>query len=86
MDDLKEMPLVGYYHFTSKDKTKVFYVVQVLFSENDLSQNTNKGTLLNIFVNDNIYNTVSNSNFGDLLPVKISTNFSTGKLYYSIEL
>lgn len=85
MDELKEMSLVGFYNFSSKDKTKSFFVIQVLFYEEDKSMNSIKSNIINIFVNEEQYkNIVDNKSIGSILNVRIKADLSTGKVYYSI--
>lgn len=85
MDDLKEMSLVGYYNFCSKDKTKTFFVIQVLCYEEDKSLNSIKSNILNIFVDEKQYsNILDNKNIGSILKVRIRASLTTGKVYYSI--
>ena len=79
-----KMPLVGYHHFSSKDKTQIYYVVQVLDSENDVTKGTQKGTLINIFVDDEVYKKVNNFDFGEILNVELKPNLNTGKISYRI--
>ncbi len=85
MDELKEMSLVGFYNFSSKDKTKRFFVIQVLFYEEDKSMNSIKSNILNIFVDEEQYkNIVDNKSIGSILNVRIKADLLTGKVYYSI--
>lgn len=85
MDELKDMSLVGFYKFSSKDKTKSFFVIQVLFYEEDKSINSIKSNIINIFVNEEQYkNIVDNNSIGSILNVRIKADLSTGKVYYSI--
>lgn len=84
MSELKKMTLVGYYNFCSKDKTKKFFVVQVLFNEIDKSSNTVKSNIINIFTNEDIYNTTIKKQLGSSINVNIKTDLLLGKVYYSI--
>ena len=86
MNNTCEMIYVGHSHFSSKDKSKIYYVIQVLYNEEDLTRNTNKATLINIFVDDYIYNKVNKFNIGNVVKVEIKPNMSTGKISYKIVL
>lgn len=83
---VKQMTLVGYYHFNSKDKTKIFFVVQCLYSSVDLSNDNLRGTMINIFVDENVFNKVKSMDMGTSLDVQVSSNLETGKLYYTLEV
>lgn len=80
----EQMPLVGFHHFSSKDKTQIYYVVQVLHTENDLTRGTRKGTLINVFVDDETYRKVNQLDFASILTVEIHPNVNTGKINYKI--
>ena len=81
MEDVKEMKLVGYYSFSSKDKSKSYYILQVLNTMDT------KAVLNNVYVNEDIYKRVINDyDIGSLLDVKCDINYETNKVYYSIVL
>ena len=81
MEDVKEMKLVGYYSFSSKDKSKSYYVLQLLNSMDT------KAVLNNVFVDENTYKRVAGDyDIGSLLDVKCDINYETNKVYYSIVL
>lgn len=84
MDEVKQMSLVGFYNFSSKDKTKKYFVIQALCNEIDKSQNTIKSNIINIFTDENIYNSVIQKQIGSLLNVKIKADLINGKVYYNI--
>ena len=85
MDDVKDMSLVGFYNFSSKDRTKKFFVIQVLFYEEYKSLNSIKSNIINIFVDEQQYNNiVENKNIGSILKVRIKASLTSGKVYYSI--
>ena len=84
MDEVKQMTLVGFYNFSSKDKTKRYFIVQVLFNEIDKSQNTIKSNIINIYTDENIYNSVINKEIGSTINVNIKADLLSGKVYYSI--
>lgn len=80
----QEMLLVGYHHFNSKDKKEIYYVVQCLYNENDLSRGNYRGTMINVFVDDETYKKVSELELGSTLQVEVQPNLSTGKIYYKV--
>lgn len=81
---LQEMVLVGYHHFSSKDKSQIFYVVQVLYNNTDIERANNKATMINIFTTDEIYKKVCQMSIGQVLKVEMSPNLETGKIYYKV--
>ena len=84
MGTTQDMSLIGYYHFSSKDKTKHYYVIQLLSVENDVSKGTYRAYPIDIFVSEEIYNTILEKEIGTVLTVQITPNLSTGKLSYKI--
>ena len=84
MNEVKEMTLVGFYNFSSKDKTKKYFVFQVLSNDIDISNNTVKSNIINIFVNEDIYKNVSQNDIGKSLNVNIHADLSSGKIYYTL--
>ena len=84
MENLVEMILVGNNKFSSKDKTSNYFVIQALYNEADISKQTNKATLINIFVNEDLYNSLSGADIGTILKVQVIPNLSTGKVSYKI--
>lgn len=84
MESMQEMSLIGYYHFSSKDKTKHYYVVQALTSTNDVSQGNYKSNIVDIFVSEEIYNVILEKEIGTLLKVQMIPNLSTGKFSFKI--
>lgn len=80
----QDMILVGYHHFNSKDKKQIYYVVQCLYNENDTTRGNLKGTMINIFVEDNVYQKVAKLDIGTVLKIEIVPNLSTGKIYYRV--
>lgn len=86
MENVKEMTLVGFYNFKSKDGKKVYYVVQCLVND-VLGNDYCKGNLINVFVEENIYVKIVNEyDIGSAINVESKINYSTGKVYYSIVL
>lgn len=83
---LQEMVLVGYHHFSSKDKSEIFYVVQVLYNNTDIERSNNKATMINIFTTGEIYKKVCQMSIGQVLKVEMSPNLETGKIYYKVVL
>lgn len=84
MENIVEMSLVGNNKFTSKDKTKIYFVIQALYNEIDISKQINKATLINIFVSEELYNTLAGVDIGTVLKVQVVPNLSTGKVSYKI--
>ncbi len=80
----QEMVLIGYYHFNSKDKKQIYYVVQLLHSEEDKIRCNLKGTMINVFVEDDVYQKIAQLDIGTLVKVEILPNLSTGKIYYRV--
>lgn len=86
MENVKEMTLVGFYNFKSKDEKKVYYVVQCLVND-VLADDYCRGNLINVFVDKDIYNKIINEyDIGSAVNVESKINYSTGKVYYSIVL
>lgn len=84
MDEVKQMTLVGFYNFSSKDKTKRYYIVQALYNLTDKSNNSVKSNIINIYVNSDIYETISQMEIGQAINVSIKADLLNGKVYYSI--
>ncbi len=83
-NQVQEMILVGYHHFNSKDKKQIYYVVQCLYSEKDVSRGNLKGTMINIFTDDEVYKKVSDLDIGTLLKIEVRPNLNTGKIGYKV--
>lgn len=81
---VEEMVLVGFHHFSSKDKTKIYYVIQCLHNDVDIERSNNKGTLINIFVTEEVYKQIIHRSIGELLKVEISANLQTSKVSYRV--
>lgn len=86
MENLIEMTYVGHNHFSAKDKSKIYYVIQVLNNIEDLTRCTNVATLVNIFVSDDLYNKINKFDVGSMIKVNIKPNLSTGRINYEIVL
>lgn len=83
MDNIfEQMPLVGYFHFSSKDKTQIYYVLQFLHNESDKTRGTERGTIINAFVDEEIYKKIFGSDIGTVYKVEIKPNLNTGKINY----
>lgn len=83
MENVKEMKLVGYYTFTSKDKKNFYYVLQFLNNVDD----STKASLINVFVDKNTYERVTEDyDIGSLLNIECSINYDTNKVYYKVVL
>lgn len=84
MENVQEMPLVGFYHFSSKDKTKHYYVVQVMAYQIEEGKAIRKSTIVDVFTSEEIYNSIINKEFGELIKVQMTPYLSTGKLSFKI--
>ena len=84
MNEVKEMTLVGFYNFSSKDKTTKYFVFQALFNIVDVSSNSIKSNIVNIFVDEKIYKNVTNKDIGKVLNVNIKADLVSGKVFYSL--
>ena len=84
MGTVQEMIFVGNNSFSSKAKDAIYYVVQVLYNEKDVSRGTNKATLINIFTDDKTYQKYVGQEVGSTLKVEVSPNMATGKINYKI--
>lgn len=83
-NNVQEMTLVGFYHFASKDKTKHYYVVQALSNQIEEGKAINRASVVDVFVSEEIYNSIVNKEIGDIINVQITPNLSTGKLSFRI--
>lgn len=83
---VEEMTLIGYHHFSAKDKSQIFYVVQVLYNRLDVERSNNKATMINIFTTDDIYSKVCKMSVGEVLKVEVVPNLESGKIYYKVVL
>lgn len=82
-----EMTYVGHNHFSSKEKKELYNIIQVLYNSLDEQHFTNKATLINIFVDDDVYNIIARSyEIGTTLKVEVKPILSTGKISYKIIL
>lgn len=84
MENVIDMILVGNNKFSSKDKTTNYFVIQALYNEVDVSKQTNKATLINIFVTEELYNSFACADVGTVLKVQVIPNLGTGKVSYKI--
>lgn len=85
MENVKEMSLVGYYTFKSKDKSKTYYILQ--FLNNIIENDNNKSVLINIYVDKNKYQRVTEDyGIGSSLQIESNINYETNKVYYSVVL
>ncbi len=84
MGSVQEMIFVGNNSFSSKAKDAIYYVVQVLYNEHDVSRGTNKATLINIFTDDKTYQKFVNMDVGSTVKVEVKPNMASGKINYKI--
>ena len=86
MENVQDMTLVGYYYFQAKDGKTTYFVIQCLVSEVQDS-NYNRGNIINVFVDKDIFNRIVNDfDIGSVLKVQSSINYATRKAFYSIVL
>ena len=85
VDNIEEFVLCGYYHFDSKDKTKHYYVVQLL-ANNKENETNNRATLIPVFVERKIFEEIILQDIGSLVKCNIKPNFATNKVSYKILL
>ena len=83
---IEEMTLVGFYHFSSKDKKQIYYVVQVLYNKTDLEHANNKANIINIFTTDDVYKKACAMSIGDTLNIEMTPNIENGKIYCKVVL
>ena len=83
---IQEMTLIGYHHFSSKEKKELYYVVQVLYNSLDVERSNNKATMINIYTDDETYKKVCQMSIGQVLNVQMIPNLETGKIYYKVVL
>lgn len=84
MEFVKEFPLMGYYTCQNKEKTKQFYVIQVLVSWKDRSGPKSK--IIPIFTDSDIYSLIAAMDIGSLVKVNHSINYDMDKVQYSVVL
>lgn len=84
MENVQEMSLVGFYHFASKDKTKHYFVVQAMTNKIEEGKAINRATIIDVFVSEEMYNSIINKEVGELIKVQMTPNLSTGKLSFKI--
>lgn len=81
---VEDMTLVGYHHFSAKDKSQIFYVVQVLYNKAEFEHSNNRATMINIFTTDDVYQKICQMPIGQVLKVEITPNLESGKIYYKV--
>ena len=82
---MEKMNFIGYYSFNSKDKTKYYYIIQLLARETDDKNST--GYIVNAFVSAEDYSYIlKNYEIGNNLNVKASINHQTNRVNYNIVL
>jgi len=84
MENVQQMTLVGFYHFASKDKTKHYYVIQAMLNQIEEGKAINRASVIDVFVSEEIYNSIINRDLGTTINVQITPNLSTSKLSYKI--
>jgi len=84
MGGIYEMTYVGHNHFSAKDKSRIYNVIQVLYNTEDTQRFTNVATLINIFVNDEDYKKFSHYDIGTVIKVEVKPVLTTGKVSYKL--
>lgn len=77
--------LVGFSNFNSKDKTKVFFTLQCLYTEADKSKNLVRSKILDVFVDETTFYSITSSQdiYSDI-EVSFTVNLGSDKIFYSI--
>ena len=84
---MEEMNLIGFYSFSTKDKSKNYYIIQLLARDTNKSSNYLRGYIVNSFVNSKDFDYITNHfTVGDVLKVQSIVDFSTNKVRYHILL
>lgn len=77
--------LVGYNNFQSKDKTKLLYIVQCLYTESDNAKFKVISNILNVFVNEEQYKNIINKyQIGQDITVEFTVNPGSSQIYYKV--
>ena len=85
MEETKSAMLVGYHHFSSKDKTKTFYIAQCLI-HSTYEPNNKKGILVNVFISQEEFAEVAAKSIGDEVLLDVRPNYEKGTMNYKILL
>lgn len=84
---MEEMNLIGFYSFSTKDKSKNYYIIQLLARDTNKNSNNLRGYIVNSFVNSEDFDYITNHFVvGDVLKVQSIVDFSTNKVRYHILL
>lgn len=84
---MEEMNLIGFYSFSTKDKSKNYYIIQLLARDNNKTSNNLRGFIVNSFVNAVQFDYIINHfSVGDVLKVQSIVDYSTNKVRYHILL
>lgn len=76
--------LIGYYHFTTKDKSKTYYIIQAMVCKAEPERNNMRSTVLTIFTNEDIYKKIIGTDIGSKIDIEIIPNLETGKINYKV--
>lgn len=85
MEETKSAMLVGYYHFSSKDKTKTFYIAQCLIHSTYEPINK-QGVLVNVFLTQDDFAEVCVKDIGEEVLLSVKPNFEKGTINYKLVL
>ena len=84
-NNVVQMNLVGFFHFKNKEGTKEYHIIQcVSYPNHQLERGQMKGVIISIFVDLEIFQTISNMSIGDKIDVEIVPNLETGKINYKV--
>lgn len=77
--------LVGYSNFQSKDKTKILYMIQALYTESDNANFRVRSSIINIFTDEETYKNIINKyTIGKDITVEFTINPGSSQIYYKV--
>lgn len=79
-----QMNLVGYYHFTNKERTEEYHIVQCAYYEGEEARAQMKAIIIPIFVDLKAFQEIANMTIGSTLDVELVPNLETGKIRYRV--
>ena len=85
MEETKSAILVGYHHFSSKDKTKTFYIAQCLI-HSTYEPSNKQGVLVNVFLTQDDFAEVCAKEIGEEVLLSVKPNFEKGTINYKLVL
>lgn len=78
---------VGNYHFNSKGKEEMYYVLQFLYhgqTEEEKFKGINKATIIQVFTDVDTYQNICELDFGTEVELTASASLESGKIYYKV--